>query len=76
MCMVLLSWAGFNCAENLPLPFVTKSGGHMSSKQAAESFYSDDWKAFILDKYGAAPSLTYFISPVVVDNFIGEIISE
>jgi hypothetical protein len=42
----------------------------------AERFYSDAWKAFIQEKYAAAPSVTYFHSPVIVDNLAGEIIPE
>jgi hypothetical protein len=43
------------------------------SRADAEKLYTDEWKAFIADKYGAPPSLTYFESPVIVDNVIGEI---
>jgi hypothetical protein len=43
------------------------------SREAAEALYSDDWKKFILEKYGSEPSVTYFESPVIVDNLIGEI---
>ena len=55
----------------------TSAGGVYlwSSRQSAEDFYSQDWKDFIFQKYGAKPSITYFYSPVVVDNLIGEIIS-
>ncbi len=44
------------------------------SREAAEQLYTDDWKTFILQKYGTKPSVTYFVSPVVVDNLIGKII--
>ena len=44
------------------------------SREAAEQLYTDDWKTFILQKYGTEPSVTYFVSPVVVDNLIGQII--
>ena len=46
------------------------------SRQDAESLYTVDWQKFILDKYGAAPSVTYFDSPVLVDNIAGEIIAD
>jgi hypothetical protein len=46
------------------------------SRQDAELLYSQEWQKFILEKYGASPSVTYFESPVVVDNITGEIISD
>ena len=44
------------------------------SRKDAECLYSDDWKQFIFDKYGALPSVIFFETPVIVDNTIGEII--
>lgn len=38
------------------------------SREAAESFYDDAWKRFIADRYGAAPEITIFETPVIVDN--------
>ena len=46
------------------------------SQEDAERLYTDEWKEFIYDKYGAKPSITYFESPVVVDNAIGEIVTD
>ena len=46
------------------------------SRKAAETLYTDEWKKFILQKYGSEPSLTYFNSPVIVDNLLGEIIKD
>ena len=40
------------------------------SREAAESFYDDAWKRFITDRYGAAPNIAYFETPVVVDNTV------
>jgi hypothetical protein len=45
------------------------------SKEDAAHLYTDEWKKFIFDKYGAQPSLIFFESPVIVDNTTGEIIS-
>jgi hypothetical protein len=45
------------------------------SQEDAERLYTDEWKAFILDKYGALPSVTFFECPVVVDNITGEVIN-
>jgi len=44
------------------------------SQKDAEGLYTDEWKQFIFDKYGAQPSVTYFESPVIVDNIAGEIV--
>jgi len=46
------------------------------SQEHAERLYTDEWRRFILDKYGAAPLVTYFESPVVVDNLTGEIVKD
>ena len=46
------------------------------SRQAAAQLYTDDWKAFIEQKYGTRPSITYFASPVIVDNLVGQIIMD
>lgn len=47
-----------------------------NSQEDAERLYTDEWKKFIFDKYGALPSVTYFESPVVVDNAIGDIVTD
>lgn len=46
------------------------------SRAHAEQLYTDDWKRFIVEKYGAEPSIHYFASPVVVDNLTGEILTD
>jgi len=46
------------------------------SRADAEQLYTDDWKAFILQKYGTEPSVTFFASPVIVDNLVGQIIQD
>ena len=46
------------------------------SREAAEQLYTDDWQAFIKQKYGTTPSVTYFASPVIVDNLVGQIIMD
>lgn len=45
------------------------------SQKNAELLYTDEWHKFIFDKYGVLPSVTYFDSPVTVDNITGEIIT-
>lgn len=47
-----------------------------ASREAAERLYTNEWKEFIRDKYGAEPSVTYFESPVVVDNAAGTIVTD
>ena len=46
------------------------------SRQAAEQLYTEDWKTFIFEKYGTRPSIIYFASPVIVDNLVGQIITD
>jgi hypothetical protein len=46
------------------------------SKEDAERVYTEGWKQFIFDKYGALPSVTYFETPVIVDNVAGEIVTD
>ncbi len=53
----------------------TAGGAYLwRSRDDAERLYIDDWKRFILEKYGEEPSIQYFASPVIVDNLIGEIL--
>ena len=47
-----------------------------NSRKDADQLYTDEWKQFIFDTYGALPSVTYFESPVIVDNFTGHIITD
>jgi len=61
---------------------VSEDGGSVGgiylwkSRAEAEAMYTDSWKAFVREKYGTEPSLTYFDSPVVVDNMTHEILSD
>ena len=38
------------------------------SREAAEGFYSDEWRASIAERFGAPPDVTYFETSVIVDN--------
>jgi hypothetical protein len=38
------------------------------SRAQAEVFYDEAWRARIAEKYGAEPKITFFESPVIVDN--------
>ena len=46
------------------------------SKKDAEALYTNEWVSYIREKYGASPKVTYFESPVVVDNVTNEIVSD
>ena len=46
-----------------------------NSRAEADAMYTESWKAFVREKYGTDPSVTYFDSPVVVDNLTNEILS-
>jgi hypothetical protein len=47
-----------------------------SSRAEADAMYTESWRAFVREKYGTDPSLTYLDSPVVVDNLTHEILSD
>lgn len=46
------------------------------SKKDADDLYTEEWKKYILRKYGGKPSFSYFECPVVVDNLTGMILKE
>ncbi len=46
------------------------------SRNEAEKVYDNDWKKFISDKYGSEPRITYFETPIIVDNLSGEIVRD
>jgi hypothetical protein len=46
------------------------------SRAAAENLFTAEWKRFIKERYGAEPVVTYYDSPVLVDNLTGEISSD
>ncbi len=46
------------------------------SREDAEKTYGDEWRKLIAEKYGAAPTVQYFFSPVIVDNLVGNIIED
>jgi len=46
------------------------------SREDAARLYTKAWEEFVRSKYGAPPTVTYFDSPVVVDNTTNEIISD
>ena len=44
------------------------------SRQAADALYSDAWRAFVTERYGAPPQVVYMESPVIVDNTTHQIV--
>ncbi len=47
-----------------------------NSRREAEAMYTDAWRAFVREKYDTDPTVTYFESPVVVDNVAQQILSD
>ena len=47
-----------------------------NSREDAERLFTEEWREFVFDKYGSQPSVTYFESPVIVDNTIGVILTD
>lgn len=43
------------------------------SREKAERVYTDEWREYVRATFGDYPSLTYFDTPLVVDNLSGEI---
>lgn len=53
----------------------TAGGAYLwKSKEDAERFYNNGFRESIIENYGSKPSITYFESPVVVDNLASETI--
>ncbi|MET0632568.1 MAG: YdhR family protein [Xanthobacteraceae bacterium] len=46
------------------------------SRRAAERVYDGEWRARVEKLYGAKPTITWFDSPVVVDNLAGGAITK
>lgn len=47
-----------------------------NSRAEAEAVFTESWRAFVRGKYNSEPSVTYFESPVTVDNVTQEILSD
>lgn len=47
-----------------------------NSKAEAEALYTQAWRSFVRDKYGTEPVVTYFDSPVLVDNLAGQLYAD
>jgi hypothetical protein len=44
------------------------------SRAAAERVYTPEWRKMIAERYGAEPEITYFETPVIVDNARDEVV--
>jgi hypothetical protein len=47
-----------------------------NSRAEAEAMFTESWRAYVREKYDSDPSVTYFDSPVMVDNISHEILSD
>jgi hypothetical protein len=47
-----------------------------NSRADAEALYTESWRAFVRTKYGCEPTVTYFESPVVVDNVSQQVLTD
>jgi hypothetical protein len=47
-----------------------------NSREEAEALYTDAWRAFVREKYQTEPSVTYFDSPVTVDNLAQQVLAD
>jgi hypothetical protein len=47
-----------------------------NSRAEAEAMYTPSWRTFVREKYGTEPNVTYFDSPVVVDNLAQQIVTD
>lgn len=47
-----------------------------NSRAEAEAMYTDAWRAFVKDKYATDAVVTYFDSPVLVDNVAQQILAD
>ena len=54
---VLERYAYLNAGTNGPLP-----------RAAAEATYSTEWREHVAKLFGSAPEITWFDTPVIVDN--------
>jgi hypothetical protein len=61
----------------LSMDGVTAGGVYLwNSRAEADALYTASWRAFVREKYGTEPAVTYFESPVVVDNVTRQILDD
>ena len=47
-----------------------------NSRPEAQAMYTESWRAFVREKYGTDPTVTYFECPVVVDNVTQQVLTD
>jgi hypothetical protein len=47
-----------------------------NSRPEAEAMYTESWRSFVREMYGVDPTVTYFESPVVVDNLAQQVLTD
>ena len=47
-----------------------------NSRSEAEAMYTESWRSFVREKYGSDPTVTYFETPVVVDNVTRQVLAD
>jgi len=47
-----------------------------NSRAEAEATFTESWRAFVREKYGTDPTVTYFENPVTVDNIAQQIVAD
>ncbi|KRB89972.1 hypothetical protein [Noviherbaspirillum sp. Root189] len=47
-----------------------------NSRAEAEAMYTESWRSFVREKYGTDPTVSYFESPVVVDNLAQQVLAD
>jgi hypothetical protein len=47
-----------------------------NSRPEAEAMYTEAWRSFVREKYDTEPIVTYFESPVTVDNVAQQILTD
>jgi len=51
----------------------TAGGAYLwESREAAERVYTDAWKATIKERFGDAPQIDFYETPVIVENAVGQ----
>jgi hypothetical protein len=61
----------------LSLDGATVGGVYLwNSRLEAEAIYTASWRAFVREKYGTDAVVTYFESPVTVDNLTRQVLAD
>ena len=63
----------FNCPTK---PASPHKNMRRPSKAEAEAKYTEAWREFVRGKYGTEPIVTYFESPVTVDNVAKQVFTD